>query len=352
MEERNPYADDNSRWEAVMRRDLRAVGAFVYAVVSTGVYCRPTCASRRPKRESTVFFDAPKAAEEAGFRPCKRCRPDQDVSVHLGIVAAIRRLLEEGDNPSLSQLASAVHLSPSYLQRLFKNVTGLSPKEYSEAVRVGRLKESLRKGETVLDALYGAGYGSARALYDSAARDLGMTPGTYRRGGEGVTIRYAIVDTAIGRMLLAATDRGICSLKLGEDQVLLDELGSEFPRADLVMDAESLETYTVPIRSYIQGIQKTLDLPLDVRATAFQRMVWNAIRTIPYGETRCYREVAESIGRPEAVRAVARACATNPVALVVPCHRVVGADGSLTGYRWGVQRKAALLKMEQSKDSK
>ena len=171
--------------------------------------------------------------------------------------------------------------------------------------------------------------------------------GTYRKGGEGVTIRYAIVDTAIGRMLLAATDSGICSLKLGEDQVLLDELKSEFPRADLVMDAESLEVYTVPIRAYIQGVRTDVDLPLDVSATAFQRMVWNAIKTIPYGETRSYHEVAESIGRAEATRAVARACATNPVALVVPCHRVVGADGSLTGYRWGVQRKAALLEMER-----
>ena len=351
-----PFSDDSSRWDAVVRRDRRADGLFVYAVKSTGVYCRPTCASRRPKRENAVFFPSSTAASEAGYRPCKRCHPEQEASRQSGIVESVKRLIADGHcdagHTSLAQLASSVQLSPTYLQRLFKAHTGLSPREYAEALRTGLLKEALRNGATVLDALYSVGYGSERALYESADRDLGMTPGSYRRGGDGVKIKYVLVDTAIGRMLLAATDRGICSLKLGKDEVLLTELRSEFPHAELVLDPQAMEAYSSPICSYLEGAQRRLDLALDVHPTAFQRIVWNAISSIPYGETRAYHQLAESIGRPTATRAVARACATNPVALVVPCHRVVGADGSLTGFRWGVDRKAALLDMERSAQSK
>ena len=340
-------ADDDARWEAVSRRSPEADGQFVYAVTSTGIYCRPSCPSRRPKRENVRFFATGEAAAAAGFRPCLRCHPD-DVSTQQRVVAKVRELLDTLEPaPSLAQLGEAVGMSPYHLQRLFKKATGLSPREYAALQRAERLKAELRQGATVTGALYDAGYGSARAMYDQAHRHLGMSPGAYKRGGQGVTIGYTLFDTPLGRMLLAATASGVCAMRFGSDESLLADLQHEFPRSTLVAGGDELEPFVAAVLSYLTGGERRLDLPLDVQATAFQQRVWGALQAIPYGETRSYQQVAKSMGEPKAVRAVARACATNPVALAVPCHRVVRAGGELSGYRWGVERKRRLLDQEQ-----
>ncbi len=342
-----PYTDDEARWKAIVDRDVLADSAFYYGVRSTGVYCRPTCPSRRPGRENVVFFDRLEDAERAGFRPCLRCRPDE-VTAHQQVVARVQHLLETVEPaPSLAELGRAVGLSPFHLQRIFKRYTGLSPRQYAIVRRAERLKAGLRNGASVTEAMYDAGYGSSRALYDSANEQLGMTPGAYKNGGQGQRIRYALVDTPLGRMLIAATDRGLCALRFGEDSALLQELRAEFPRAPIVRDAQSVEPYVQAVLDYFAGDSPIFDLPLDLRATAFQKRVWEVLRRIPYGQTWTYREVAEMIGQPNAVRAVARACASNPVALVVPCHRVIRKNGALTGYRWGIERKRALLDRER-----
>jgi AraC family transcriptional regulator of adaptative response/methylated-DNA-[protein]-cysteine methyltransferase len=344
-------ADDDLRWEAVSRRLPAADGQFVYAVTSTGIYCRPTCPSRRPRRENVAFFETGEAAAAAGFRPCLRCHPD-DVSTQQRVVAHVRELLDTLEPaPSLAQLGAAVGMSPYHLQRLFKKATGMSPREYAALRRAERLKAELRHGATVTGALYDAGYGSTRAVYDQAHRHLGMSPGAYKRGGQGVTIRYTLFDTPLGRMLLAATPTGICALRFGDDEPLLADLQHEFPRSTLVSGGHELESFVAAVVRYLAGGGGNLDLPLDVQATAFQQRVWGALQAIPYGETRSYQQVAQSMGEPRAVRAVARACATNPVALVVPCHRVVRAGGELSGYRWGVERKRQLLEQEQGQQA-
>lgn len=337
------------RWNAVLQRDPTADGRFYYGVVSTGIYCRPSCPSRRPKRENVRFFESTEAAEQAGLRPCRRCHP-QDVSTQQRVVAQVQQLLQTAETaPSLAQLGEAVGLSPFHLQRLFKRATGLSPREYANLCRVERLKAGLKQGATVTEALYEAGYGSSRALYDQVQQHLGMTPSTYRRGGAGERIAYACAETPLGSVLVAATGRGLCALRFGEaESRLVAELAGEFPRADLVREPEELHPYVEAVQAHLSGRQASLDLPLDVQATAFQQRVWSALRAIPYGEVRSYREVAAMIGQPAAVRAVARACATNPVALAVPCHRVVRANGDLSGYRWGVDRKRLLLDREQA----
>lgn len=346
--ERSDQSDDE-RWQAVLRREATADGRFYYAVATTGVYCRPACPSRRPKRENVSFFETIEAAQSAGFRPCRRCEPHK-VSTQQRVVAHVQRLLQTAETaPSLAELAETVGLSPFYLQRLFKRATGLSPKEYASLCRMDRLKAGLKQGATVTAALYEAGYGSSRALYDQAQQQLGMTPSAYRRGGAGERIAYATAETPLGRILVAATDRGVCALRFGETEpALVTELEHEFPRAGLVHDPDGLEPYVKAVRAHLSGRQTSLDFPLDVRATAFQQQVWNALRSIPYGEVRSYREVAGMIGEPTAVRAVARACATNPVALAIPCHRVLRASGHLSGYRWGIDRKRVLLDREQA----
>ena len=339
------YQEDEARWQAVLTRDKTAV--FYYAVVSTGIYCRPTCPSRRPNRENVRFYDTTSEAEQAGFRPCRRCRPES-VSTEQRVVAEVQRVLDQSEAaPSLAELATTVGLSPFYLQRLFKRATGLSPKEYAGARRSSRLKAELKQGATVTDALYEAGYGSPQALYDKAQRLLGMTPGAYRNGGAGQRIAYAVTDTDLGEILVAATAKGICSLRFGAaDRSLLTELAAEFPNAELVHAPDELSAHIEAVGRFTTGTATALDLPLDVKATAFQLRVWEALRAIPYGQVRSYSEVAAMIGEPAAVRAVARACAANPVALVVPCHRVVRANGELSGYRWGPERKRLLLKRE------
>ena len=342
------FADDATRWQAVLGRDPAADGVFYYGVRSTGVYCRPTCPSRRPRRDNVAFFGTPEAAERAGFRACQRCHPTA-VSAQQQAVARVQHLLETVEpTPSLAELGEAVGLSPQHLQRTFKRTTGLSPKEYTDARRAERLKAGLQNGASVTEALYDAGYGSSRAVYDAAGAHLGMTPSAYRRGGRGERVAYALTDSPLGRLLVAATDRGVCAVRFGEDDGLVRGLQAEFPQATLVADPAAVEPYSRAVLEHLAGRQPRLDLPLDVQASAFAQRVWAALRAIPYGETRSYREVAQMIGAPNAVRAVARACATNPVAVVVPCHRVVRTGGALSGYRWGVERKRALLDRERA----
>jgi len=356
-------------WHAVQSRDRGADGEFVYAVRSTGVYCRPSCPSRKPRREQVVFFPLPEAAEQRGFRACRRCRPRtvraQDPSTQA--VARICREIESrifsnadagsGENRlTLAALSSTAGISPHQLERAFRRVMGITPRQYADAQRMRHLKSSLRKGDDVTTALYDAGYGSSSRLYERAPSHLGMTPATYRQGGAGMQIHYTIVASPLGRLLVGATSEGISALYLGEaDAALESALRKEYPRAEIRRDtsgSKNLGGWVDQILAHLRGKEPQLDLPTDVQATAFQRRVWEELRRIPYGATRTYTEVARSIGRPAAIRAVARACATNPVSVVVPCHRVVRQDGNLAGYRWGLERKRALLEHEMAEKAK
>lgn len=346
------HPDADARWQAVVARDRSRAGEFVYAVRSTRVYCQPGCASRRPLRASVEFFVSPEAAEAHGFRACKRCRPGQARRADPSL-AAVRRacafITAHADNPlDLGRIAAHAGLSRFHLQRTFTRLVGLSPRAYLEAVRASRFREGLRDGRrTLTAALYEAGYGSSSRVYERKPTG-GMTPGDYRAGGKGLVVYWVVTDCPLGRLLVAGTDRGVCAVKLGEaDAPLVAELRREFPRAELEENAAVLRPWTRVLRTCAAGRVPDDALPLDVRGTAFQWQVWRYLQTIPPGETRTYSEVARGIRRASAVRAVARACATNQVALAVPCHRVIGKDGSLTGYRWGVERKAALLKAER-----
>ena len=330
-----------------MERDARQDGRFVFAVRTTGVYCRPSCPSRRPRRDSVEFFPDPRQAEQAGYRACLRCKPTE-ISAQAQSVMRARQMLDAAEGVlTLAELSKRVGVSPFHLQRLFKRATGLSPREYQSARRMQQVKHGLRKGDDVTTALYDAGFGSPSRLYEKAGQQLGMTPGTYRRGGAGATIQYAIVPSPLGRLLVAATARGLCAVRFGESASELErELREEFPAAQVQRDDAALQPYLQPLLASLRGENVTMDLPLDIRATAFQKKVWDALREIPVGQTRSYSEVARAIGDPKAVRAVATACASNPVALAVPCHRVVRSDGELAGYRWGIERKKKLLEQE------
>jgi AraC family transcriptional regulator of adaptative response/methylated-DNA-[protein]-cysteine methyltransferase len=341
---------DDRRWNAVVARDARADGAFVYAVSSTGIFCKPSCASRRPRRDRVVFFESPEAATRAGYRACRRCRPD-DTDAHDPWIEKVRRacvyLANTEGHVSLAHLAARIGGSPYHLQRSFKRIVGVTPREYAEACRLRKMKRGLRAGARVTDALFDAGYTSSSRFYEHAASKLAMTPESYRRGGAGRDIAYAIGDSPLGRLLVAATTKGICAVFMGDSDAKLERaLRDEFPSATLVPGHRGLRGWMLEIVRHLQGRRPRLELPLDVQATAFQAQVWNALSRIPYGETRTYKEVAASIGRPSAVRAVARACATNPVSVVIPCHRVVRTSGQLAGYRWGLERKKALLSAE------
>jgi AraC family transcriptional regulator, regulatory protein of adaptative response / methylated-DNA-[protein]-cysteine methyltransferase len=337
----------HNKWQQVLARDARQDGRFVFAVRTTGVFCRPSCPSRRPRRDSVEFFSGPREAERAGYRACLRCKPTQ-ISERAQHVLRARQLLDNAEGVvTLAQLSKRVGLSPFHLQRLFKRATGLSPREYQSARRMQHIKAGLRKGEDVTTALYDAGFGSPSRLYENASQQLGMTPGTYRRGGEGAAITFAITPTPLGHMLVAATERGLCAVRFGESATELEHgLRQEFHAAQLRRDDAALGPYVEPLLASLRGGKTTIDLPLDIRATAFQKKVWETLQQIPRGETRSYSEVAREIGDPRAVRAVARACASNPVAVAVPCHRVVRSDGALAGYRWGVERKKKLLDAE------
>jgi AraC family transcriptional regulator, regulatory protein of adaptative response / methylated-DNA-[protein]-cysteine methyltransferase len=343
----------NQKWSMVLARDARADGRFVYAVRSTGVFCRPTCPSRRPRRENVEFFDSPTLAQQAGYRPCRRCSPLERNAQAQKIEAACRYIDENLDvTLTLTAISRKVEISPFHFQRLFKRVLGISPRQYQQARRAGKFRQALLSEGRVTDAIYEAGYSSSSRAYEGIPAQLGMTPSAFRRKGEGVAIRYTVAGTELGKLLIATTERGVCSVRFGEnDAALLRELKHDFAAAEIHRDDEGLKPLAAQVTQLLSGAPGASTIPTDIQGTAFQQLVWETLRRIPRGETRSYAEVAQTIGRPKAVRAVANACASNPVALVVPCHRVVQKNGSLAGYRWGVKRKARLLEKEQSATS-
>jgi AraC family transcriptional regulator of adaptative response/methylated-DNA-[protein]-cysteine methyltransferase len=344
--------DERSRWRAVLDRDARLDGSFVYAVRSTGIYCRPSCPSRRPRRDQVVFFDLACAAEGAGFRSCRRCRPGQ-AAVADSSAARVQRVCRYIDQHlerplALATLAAVAGLSRYHFQRTFKRLMGISPRQYAQSRRLASFKAQVRKGETVSSAIYGAGYGSGSRLYERASEKLGMTPASYRKGGRGMRLRYTIMTSPLGRLLVAATERGIAAVCLGDSDASLEtSLRAEYPAGEIVRDDVALAARVQAVLEYVAGRAPQARLPLDINATAFQCRVWQELLRIPRGTTRTYGEVARAIGRPAAARAVARACAANPVALVIPCHRVVPKQGATGGYRWGAERKRALLAGER-----
>jgi AraC family transcriptional regulator of adaptative response/methylated-DNA-[protein]-cysteine methyltransferase len=339
-------------WEAVLARDTSFDGKFVFAVSSTHIYCRPSCPSRRPRRERVSFFELPETAEQAGFRACLRCHPRDATATdpQIEIVRRACQLLAQSEEAiNLTNLSEQLGISSFHLQRTFKRIVGVSPRQYAEACRTAKFKENIRGGQPVTTAMYDAGYGSSSRLYERAAAELGMTPATYSRNGRGAVITYALASCDLGCLLVAATEKGICAVRLGSLETELESaVRDEFSAAHIQRDDGKLKRWVSEILEYLAGKRPALDLPLDVQATAFQRLVWEALRAIPYGSTSSYSDVAQAIKRPSAVRAVARACATNPVALVIPCHRVIREDQSLGGYRWGLERKRGLLERERT----
>jgi AraC family transcriptional regulator of adaptative response/methylated-DNA-[protein]-cysteine methyltransferase len=349
--EQIPEQIDARRWQAVVNRDTSLDGTFVFGVSSTGVFCRPSCPAKRPRRENVSFFGHALEAEQAGYRACLRCRPKAvDGNPQSALVRAMCRFIEQHteDRLTLGLLAKEFQRSSFHLQRTFQSVLGVSPKAYMDACRLRQVKQNLQAGHSVTTALYAAGYGSSSRLYERTAAQLGMTPEKYRRGAVAAVVRYTIANSPLGRMLIAATDKGICAIQFADsDQQLQQGLIREFPFAVRRRDDPTMAQWRVSLTSLMEGREANPSLPLDIRATAFQRRVWEALQKIPRGETRSYSAVAKKIGMPKATRAVARACATNPVAVAIPCHRVVRQDGELGGYRWGVERKEQLLTMEK-----
>lgn len=336
-------------WQAVRANDARFDGAFYLGVKTTGIYCRPSCRARTPKRENVAFFPSWSDAEKYGLRACLRCKPKNGEAVdpQVGKILKVCELLESEDLYSLEDLAAEVGLSSYHLQRSFKEVIGVSPKKYSEVKRMERFKAELREGGDVTAAMYDAGFGSSSRLYEKASESMGMTPAAYKKGGRGVTINYSITDCELGRILVARTIKGLCNVAFADEDASLEEnLHKEYPNAEVVKDANVLKGFVDEILKHLAGEKKRLDLPLDIQATAFQMKVWELLRKIPYGETVTYSQLAEKLGDKKKVRAVAQACANNRVAVVIPCHRVVGKDGKMTGYRWGVERKESLLAKE------
>lgn len=337
-------------WQAIIARNSDYDGKFVYGVVSTKIYCQPSCPSRKPRRDKVLFFSQPSEAENHGFRACKRCFSEQKLEKsHLELVTGICNFIEqEVDNsPTLSQLAIRFNISQYHLQRTFKSIVGITPRQYIDARRIESLKNQLQQGEKIVNAIYESGYNSSSTLYKSTTSYLGMTPKTYKKGGKDTLITYTVVSSSMGYLLVATTEEGICSVKLGDTKEELETLVyKEFHQAELVFDSENHQDWVKAILNFIDGKQPHLDLPLDVKGTAFQKQVWEALRKIPYGETCTYQDIATQIGKSKAVRAVGNACGANKTALIVPCHRVVKNDGSLGGYRWGIERKRKLLNQE------
>jgi AraC family transcriptional regulator of adaptative response/methylated-DNA-[protein]-cysteine methyltransferase len=350
-------AEQDPRWLALISRDPSSDGSFVYAVATTGVYCRPSCPSRLARPENVRFFDSCREAESAGFRACKRCHPSRDSlsEIHAAKIAAscrtIENALDEADEPpSLAILAAQAELSAFHFHRLFKAITGVTPKAYARAHRAGLVRETLRRSQTVTAALYDAGFNSSGRFYAESGKILGMTPGQYRAGGETLSISFAIGKSSLGDVLVACSDVGICAILLGDDpNELRQELRRRFPRAALTGGEGEFERTVAQVIALVDRPELPHDLPLDIRGTAFQQRVWQALRTIPIGHTASYSQIAALIGTPKAVRAVAAACAANPLAVAVPCHRVVRTDGSLAGYRWGIERKKRLLQCEKAR---
>jgi len=336
-------------WKATLHRDPRADGTFFFAVRSTQIYCRPSCPARRPLRQNTIFFRTTQDAERQGFRPCRRCRPKQQDSAIALVQKAAAVLASEDQSTRLADLAAQVHSSPAQLRRAFRRATGVCPKEFEQAIRLARFKRFLRDGSSVTDALYACGYGSSSRLYEKTNLQLGMTPVSYRKGGQGMEITYTVAATSLGKVLVASTERGVSAVYLGENERdLAEELYKEYPKANIIRSAEGHENWLREIVRRVEGNPPSVELPLDVQATAFQRRVWQELQKIPRGATRTYTQVAKSLGQPRSVRAVARACATNPVSILVPCHRVIRSDGALAGYRWGLSRKQKLLEKESA----
>ena len=342
--------NDDERWAAVQQRQKSADGAFYYSVRSTGVYCRPSCGSRPKRRENVAFYATCEEAERAGFRPCKRCRPNEGTLAeqHAEVVAKACRTIEESaEAPCLDALAKAAGMSTFHFHRVFRSVTGLTPRGYARAHRAERVRRELSSSRTVTEAIYGAGYNSGSRFYEASPEILGMKPREFRAGGEKAVIRFAVGECSLGSILVAATDRGVCAILLGDDPAaLLRELEDRFPKAVLAGGDAEFERLVARVVGFVEAPGLGLDLPLDVRGTAFQQRVWQALRGIPAGETASYAEIAERIGAPKAVRAVAQACGANPVAVAIPCHRVVRSDGDISGYHWGVERKRMLLDRE------
>jgi AraC family transcriptional regulator of adaptative response/methylated-DNA-[protein]-cysteine methyltransferase len=343
-----PIQDADTCYQAVLNRDRTQDGKFVTAVRTTGIYCRPSCPARTPKRENVEFYRTPAEAEAAGFRACKRCSPNTQ-AFEADLAEQICRYIDSNldQRLSLDELGGVVVISPQHLQRMFKRALGISPREYIAARRLDHLKSRLKAGDTVTNALYDAGFSSSSRLYENAPDKLGMTPADYRSGAEGLNIRYTVAPCSLGYVLAAATERGICAVMLDDTADTLEtKLRDEFPGAHIHADTDSLREPLSGVLDYIEGQQPHVELPLDIRGTAFQQRVWQALRQIPYGETRSYSEVAEALGQPAATRAVASAIANNHIAVVIPCHRVVRQDGSMGGYKWGLARKQALLQRE------
>lgn len=342
---------DTRRWTALMRRDATADGAFVYGVRTTGIYCRPSCPSRLARRENVAFYPSRAEAESAGLRPCRRCRPDgvapADRQAEI-VVAACRTMGDSDADVSVAGLAAAARMSPSHFHRVFRKVTGLTVKSYADAERAARAASGLRDTASVTTTLYEAGYGSSSRFYATAKDRLGMSPTAYKEGGPGLLVRFATGTCSLGRVLVAATDRGICAILLGQDpDALARDLRKRFPRADLAAADADFDGRVAAVIELVDDPARASALPLDLRGTAFQQRVWRALQAIPPGATASYGDVARAMGEPRAVRAVAQACGANPVAVAVPCHRVVRSDGALSGYRWGVERKRELLRRER-----
>lgn len=340
----------DSRWLAIKNRDKAADGQFVYAVKTTGVYCRPSCPSRRAKVEHIEFFADNHAAELAGFRPCKRCQPTElsKEQQQAEKISQACRLIEQAETPlKLDELAAKLNLSPFHFHRLFKAFTGLTPKAYATATRSARIRTQLAGQGSVTDAIFDAGYNSSGRFYEQSNQLLGMTPTRYRKGGRDATLRFAVGESSLGAILAAKSDLGICAILLGDDPLqLVQQLQDKFPQAELIGGDAEFEQWFAQVVGLVEAPQLGLDLPLDIRGTAFQQRVWQALREIPVGKTASYADIAAKVGSPKAVRAVAGACAANILAVAIPCHRVIRQDGALSGYRWGVERKKRLLEKE------
>lgn len=344
------FKTDDARWQAIVSRNPSAESTFLYGVTTTGIYCRPTCPSKLPHKENVMFFDTKLDAENAGFRPCRRCHPDEDVSENPHrqiIIESCRRISEAESPPNLAQLAADAGYSPSYFHRIFKSIVGVTPKQYAEEVRAQKIRAHLQAGHNVTETIYGAGFNSSSRFYTSATKTLGMQPSTYRNGGKGMEIRHLIANCYLGRVLVAATPKGVCAVAFADSaQELEDYLHQTFPYATFLGNNPEFEGWVQEVLDYLEFPRKELDLPLDIEGTAFQHKVWDALSQIPVGSSATYRQIAEHIAQPKAVRAVARACASNAVAAVIPCHRVIRSDGGLGGYRWGLERKRLLLERE------
>lgn len=339
-------------WQAFSNNDKRFDGIFFTGVKTTGIFCKPSCTARLPKRENIEFYQTWQEAENKGFRACLRCHPKNlgEVDPQTKTVLKACELLETEENIALEELSETLKLSPAHLQKTFKEIIGVSPKKYAENLRLSKFKTNLKQGNDIVTAMYESGYGSSSRLYENVSSKLGMTPKTYQKGGKGMKIEYTVTDCELGKMLVAQTEKGVCAVTFGDDEKFLAEkLKSEYPNAEISKNQTNLKEYVETILENLSGKNKRIDLPIDVQATAFQIQVWEELRKIPFGETISYKQLAESLGNPKAVRAVASACAANQVAVVIPCHRVIGSDGSLSGYRWGIERKKQLLETEARK---